>query len=170
MNVLALGIGYAVASAALFLYGIWSRRNALRSYGLAIALNVVPLIPFGWLTGEACRLGRVPISYLPLIAAMTACLVVSRLRVLREDRHLLAMYLILISYFLVQSLAQVRHYGSFLQYYQGWVINGYSMLAVSWIAARIPRRVIATSCLCPTGTRRYCCWCCRRRWRCCYET
>jgi len=144
MNILALGICYALASVVLFLYGICSRRNALRSYGFAIALNVVPLVPFGWIGSEVSRLGRIPIAYMPMIAAMMSALFVSRLRVLREDTHLLGAYLILISYLLVQSLSQITHYDSFLQYYQGWVINIYSMLAVSWIAARIPRQVTAT--------------------------
>jgi O-antigen ligase len=112
------------------------------SYLYAIALNVFPLIPFGYLGNENTRLSRIPIAYFPIIASFTSSLVISRFRIRKGNFFLL--YHVLLSYLFVQSflIVKIQNYVSFLEYYSMWAVNILLMLTVSFIVNRINYEIV----------------------------
>jgi len=142
INVSSLIIIYSILSLILIFYGIKSYRNSLMSYLYAIALNVFPLIPFGYLGNENTRLSRIPIAYFPIIASFTSSLVISRFRIRKGNFFLL--YHVLLSYLFVQSflIVKIQNYVSFLEYYSMWAVNILLMLTVSFIVNRINYEIV----------------------------
>ncbi len=143
-NIFYLGIIYLVFSFFLFLYGIKSYNNSLKSYLYSIALNVFPLILSGYLGESKTRFFRIPIAYFPIIAGIMSSIVLSKFRLLKRYKTLYVLYMILISYLFLQSFVfvGVKHLDSFLEYYLMWVVNIYAMFVVSYVVVKIPYEIL----------------------------
>lgn len=142
MSIKLLGYVYIGLSVGLFVWCLRSRRAFLNGFSYAIALDTLPLLPFGYLTSELTRFGRVPIAYFPFIAVISAGLLVSRLRFPQRWADLYGVWVGLLAYLLVQSLAivKIKHYESFLQYYAMWVLNPLTMFLTAAVSSRLERR------------------------------
>jgi len=139
----AIGSFYLGVSLILLIYGLISFKRSIYCLLYSIALNVFPLIPFGYLNNEIMRFLRIPFAYFPFIAASMACIISARGRLMKKDKRIFELYLYLIIYLLLQSLliVKVQHLVSFIQYYAMWVFNIFVMLCISSIISRLPRDI-----------------------------
>jgi len=134
---MALQLYYMGVSTALFLYALYTPRCAIRSFPVAIALNVFPLALLPYMSMDIARLAGMPLVYLPMTAVGMAL-------VLRNGLHLpkrhLSLYILICLYLIYTFCNTVLARGfsaSNLLYWMAWPLNFLMFIAAAASAARM---------------------------------
>lgn len=128
---------YVGISGALFLYAVYTPRNAVRAFAPALALNVFPLAALPYMSMDIARLGGMPLVYLPMTAIGLAMIVRNGLRL---PRRFLLLYLFVALYLVYTFSNTVLARGisaSNLMYWLAWPLNFLIFIAAASIVARL---------------------------------
>ncbi|HUH59183.1 MAG TPA: O-antigen ligase family protein [Candidimonas sp.] len=134
---LTLQIYYLVISTLIFLYGIYSSRNASHSFGLGLAANIFPVMFIPYLDMDIARVAGMPLAYLPIIAAGFSLAVRNRLRVPKAYSGLVILSLVFCIYAFITTVFIGGMSVTNFAYWFAWPLN----LAIFFSAASFFSRV-----------------------------
>ncbi len=137
---IGLQVYYLTASAALFLFAIYSNRNALHAFGYGIALNIFPLAFMPYVSMDIARFAGMPLAYLPIISAGLALAVRNHIRLPRSYSLLLALAII---YCIYAFMTTVMIGGATLAnftYWFAWPLNFIIFFSAAAFFSRVDKR------------------------------
>ncbi len=134
---LTLQIYYLAVAVLIFLYGLYSRKNASHSFGLGLAANIFPVMFIPYLDMDIARIAGMPLAYLPIIAAGFALAVRNHLRLPRAYTGLLILSLLFCTYALITTVYIGGMTLTNFAYWFAWPLN----LAIFFSAASFFSRV-----------------------------
>lgn len=119
----ALTAYYLTASGLLFLFAIYSNRNALHAFGYGIALNIFPLALMPEISMDIARIAGMPFAYLPIIAAGLALAVRNQARLPKPYSLLLVLAIIYCVYAFFTTVILGGVTAANLAYWLAWPLN-----------------------------------------------
>jgi O-antigen ligase len=119
----ALKAYYLCASLGLFIFAIYSNKNALHSFGYGIALNIFPLALMPEVSMDIARIAGMPLAYLPVISAGLALAVRNGIRLPRSYSLLLTLAAIYCIYTFFTTVALGGVTVANLAYWLAWPLN-----------------------------------------------
>ncbi|SHI16717.1 O-antigen ligase family protein [Pollutimonas bauzanensis] len=114
---------YLFASLALFLFAIYSNRNALHAFGYGIALNIFPLALLPDVSMDIARLAGMPLAYMPITCAGLALAVRNNIRLPRSYSLLLTLAIVYCVYAFFTTVIVGGVTVANLAYWFAWPLN-----------------------------------------------
>ncbi len=114
---------YLCASLLLFLFAIYSNKNALHAFGYGVALNIFPLALLPEVSMDIARVAGMPLAYLPVTAAGLALAVRNHARLPQSYRLLLTLAFIYCVYAFFTTLIIGGMTVANMAYWAAWPLN-----------------------------------------------
>lgn len=134
---IGLQIYYLSVVGALFLYAVWTPRNALRAFPIGIALNVFPLALLPYFSMDTARLGGLPLVYLPITAVGLALIAQNGTRVPRRHAVMYVLACIYLIYTFCNTVLAHGASSSNLIYWLAWPLNLAMFIATASLVGRM---------------------------------
>jgi hypothetical protein len=135
----ALQAYYLSASAALFLYAVYSNKNAVHAFAMGIALNIFPLMFTPYMSMDIARIAGMPLAYLPVTSAGFALAVRNRLRWPRAYRTVLVIALLFCVYSFVTTIVIGGATVANFAYWVAWPLNFIIFFSAAGFFSRVDR-------------------------------
>lgn len=155
---------YLAASLLLFLFAVYSNKNALYAFGYGVALNIFPLALLPEVSMDIARIAGMPLAYLPTIAAGLALAVRNQARLPQSYSLLLTLAFIYCAYAFFTTVIMGGMTVANIAYWSAWPLNFLIFFSAAAFFSRVDMhtankviRVMATILVlgCLTGLARY---------------
>lgn len=160
----ALKAYYLSASLLLFLFAVYSNRNAAHAFGYGVALNIFPLALLPEVSMDIARIAGMPLAYLPVITAGLALAVRNHARVPQSYQTMLALAFVYCVYTFFTTVIMGGITIANVAYWAAWPLNFLIYFSAAAFFSRIDTQaannvIKATAVIlmlgCLTGLARY---------------